>query len=135
MGGEARLWSWLSGQLSSGPHLSRIENPCDPGTPDVNVCVDRLEAWLELKYTDHLRPLGRRGLRPSQRIWIARRLSAGGRVGIIVGVRERVLFLPGSLYSDVNDLTPDRLVELAYLVAMRRQGIKLSDFRRFLRKL
>lgn len=136
MAGEARLWQWLREQVGAAGHFSRIENLTDPGTPDVSVCVGRrLEAHLELKYSPRRRPLGDHGLRPAQRVWIARRLAAGGRVGFVVGFANDVLLLPGHLYSDLNDLRPDELARVAYASTTRSAGLQTPDFRRFIRKL
>lgn len=136
MGGEARLWQWLREQVGTAGHFSRLENLTDPGTPDLSVCVGRrLEAHLELKYSPRRRPLGDRGLRPAQRLWIARRLTAGGRVGFVVGFARDVLLLPGHLYRDLNELHPDELARVAYVATTRSAGLPPLEFRRFIRKL
>lgn len=79
----------------AGLHAVSVENPCWPGTPDVNF----VGGWIELKQEDHWpkRPatvvrlhheLGR-----EQIIWHAKREAAGGKVWVIVHVeRDWLLF-------------------------------------------
>lgn len=110
---EERLWRKMRGNLPEGIHASRVENPCDPGTPDVWFCLDRIEGGMELKY--QLRParsstivLGDAcGLRPSQKLWIPNRLNAGGLVLIVVGITREIYFVHGQHALIVNNWTID----------------------------
>ena len=108
---EDRLWSWLRGRLPPG-HYQRVENhACGPGTPDVNFCVDAVEAWMELKYRagecrpDTIAFRDGYGLRPDQKIWIRDRVEAGGKVTIVAGVGHYIHFLPGRYAMEFNRLT------------------------------
>lgn len=110
---EGSFWRSLRKRLPPG-HWSRVENPADPGTPDLSFCTGGLEGFLELKYrptypSDSLPLLGDRyGLRPTQLLWIPDRIDAGGRVGILAGVGRDLYMVPGSWAPWVNLLTrPD----------------------------
>lgn len=74
----------------------RVENGVGPGTPDVNYCLGPgREGWLELKVSKKGLDPGRPGdttiqctLRPAQLAWLSRRRAAGGRVGVLWGLRD-----------------------------------------------
>ena len=60
-------------------HLSRIENTAGTGISDVSACRNGVEVWIELKVFH-----GRRMyFRNSQRSWISKRSSVGGRIFIL----------------------------------------------------
>lgn len=62
-------------------HYQRIENSVGGnGLPDINICHDGGEIWIELK--------SKSGdvmdqLRPSQKVWMTQRVLAGGRVFVV----------------------------------------------------
>lgn len=66
-------------------HISRVENSSGEGMPDVNVCHEAREVWLELKcYTDGGLVL----LRKHQYAWGMRRARLGkGRV-IVLAINQ-----------------------------------------------
>lgn len=77
---ESYFWTQIKAGLNDEhTHLCRIENTAGTGISDVNVCVNGLELWLELKVF-HGKYLH---FRTSQRIWITRRLQVGGTVWIV----------------------------------------------------
>lgn len=87
---EQQLFQRAKKALQPG-HIIRVENPLDPGMPDVNYCIEGVEGWLELKMaiscpkTKELRDCTLRvSIRPVQPIWWQERLKVGGRVHILV---------------------------------------------------
>lgn len=57
-----------------GLHMVRIENTAMSGLPDVNLCYDGFESWIETKL--ETKP-GEFSLRPAQKVWFINRLKAG----------------------------------------------------------
>lgn len=110
MSDESSFWDDLRGVLPKG-HYVRVENPCDPGTPDVSFCldvgklIDPVEGWIELKYTDKL-PLEHPVL-ATQKIWIRKRLRYGGNILFAVGIGRQAFFIPGAAAPTLNDWTYD----------------------------
>ena len=77
---ESALWQQVKNGLEDEQtHLSRIENTAGTGISDVSACSHGVEVWLELKVF-HGNDLH---FRNSQRAWITRRLSVGGRVFVV----------------------------------------------------
>ena len=75
---EAKLYALLKKNLKK-VHFVRIESYTENGIPDVNACYNGEEVWLELKANTH-KDLG---LSKWQKVWIAKRIKAGGTVFII----------------------------------------------------
>lgn len=75
---ERALAKWLLDALPPNSHAQRIEVTTGRGVPDLNLCGNGREWWLELK-ADHKLPL----LRPEQFAWLTRRHNAGGLCGVI----------------------------------------------------
>lgn len=115
-----------------------MENPTDPGTPDVSFSlpvdwgpsIEPIEGWMELKWRKSVPLMDEHGIRPSQKIWIRRRLRAGGRVILAIGIGPMIYFLPGRLYDTVNDmisfpgfpsapLDSDPAVQKAFILAVK----------------
>lgn len=95
----------------------RVENGCMPGTPDVNICLDGREFWVELKDVDQFPKrettsvFGKEGLRPDQVLWITQRTRAGGEVYIIGKVDREIYCIPGEYAEVFNSLTRAGLEE------------------------
>ncbi len=75
----------------------RVENPCHPGTPDVNY----IGGWIELKQHDNWPKnpetplkLGH-DLTTEQRIWLTRREEKGGVAFVLLQVARDYLLLLG----------------------------------------
>ena len=91
---EQRLWRRVRKALAPHGRVSRVENPLEPGMPDVSYCLDGVEGWLELKALPAWpkKPgtiVGPRLVRPAQRAWWLRQLAAGGRIYMLLAVGER----------------------------------------------
>lgn len=88
---EKDLWATMRKYVSRYGHFYRIENLTGRGTPDVTYCVARVEGWIELK---QLPAWPKREdtvvdvphYTPHQRLWARQRLSAGGRVYVLLEV-------------------------------------------------
>lgn len=84
---EAKLYALLKKHLKK-VHFVRIESYTENGIPDVNACYNGKEIWIELKANTH-KDLG---LSKWQKVWIAKRIKAGGTVFIMNRpLKERAL--------------------------------------------
>lgn len=82
---ESQFWALVKGKLPG--HVERVENALTRGTPDVNMCHEGSELWLELKVLD---AKGHCELRPEQILWHRKRQESGGRV-FVLARNENVL--------------------------------------------
>ena len=85
---ESRFWALVKDKLPG--HVERVENAIAKGTPDVNMCFEGREIWLELKVLDDKGRLHRDDPRPEQLIWHMKRQINGGSC-FILGRNEKVL--------------------------------------------
>lgn len=77
---EADFSKFMLETVESWPmgHGCRVESPVvSAGIPDLSVCVDKIESFIELKYHSDKHPAK---IRPSQYHWMKKRIKAGGRV-------------------------------------------------------
>lgn len=92
-----------------------VENPCRPGTPDVNY----VEGWLELKWDSAwpIRPETNVAIdhyTPQQRLWSMRRWTRGGTVHLLLQVADDWLLFPGDVASKlVGNATRAELLDAA----------------------
>lgn len=77
---ESSFWSLVKSHVPAGVHAIRIENTAGAGQPDVNMCRDGREVWVELKVAHGERI----EIRWSQYVWWRARLSVVGRVRVLV---------------------------------------------------
>lgn len=82
---ESQFWALVKGHLPG--HAERVENALTRGTPDVNLCHEGYELWLELKVLD---AKGVCTLRPEQYLWHRKRQESGGHV-FVLARNENVL--------------------------------------------
>jgi len=95
-----------------------VENPCLPGTPDINCTLGWIEckkmrAWPKRPGTivrlDH-------SLTPQQRIWLNRRCKKGGRAYVLVQVERDFLLLWGTTAAEQLERLPKaELIDVAIL--------------------
>lgn len=69
---EQALYQKLRDKLEGD--ICRIENVAGNGLPDLNICYNGIEIWVELKALNHNKVL----LRPEQYAWAKRRANHGG---------------------------------------------------------
>lgn len=78
---ETIFWHWLKLHLPSKTHIQRIETNVNRGVPDLNICFDGKEHWIELKVTKTNRTVTR--LRKEQFAWMYKRMLAGSRTSVL----------------------------------------------------
>ena len=110
-------------------HGLAVENPVYPGTPDVNF----IEGWLELKWLPRWPRVGDDDAiriphyTPQQRRWSARRWARGGKVGLLLQVKEEHFLFRGDIASEFVGLVSRPLLER---LAWRhwRKGLPKQEF-------
>jgi hypothetical protein len=105
MGSEASLWTNLRAKLTAlyaGIDVMRVENTTQDGTPDVNMCFEGDEVWVELKHV-HAFPkretttVGKKEwIRRAQVDWAYARTKSGGTVFLLVQVEREYFLFTGS---------------------------------------
>lgn len=91
---ESTMWNTVRSAFE-GLDPVRVENRCDPGTPDVNF----VEGWIELKWLPEAPVRG--GIvhldhfTPQQRAWIIRRAIRGGKVFVLLQLASTWLLFDG----------------------------------------
>src|SRR5688572_29251316 len=93
-------------------HGMRVENTAGVGQPDINICIEGIDIWIESKE--------RRGnvikIRPSQIAWIQKRSRAGGAVYIMVLHNDTVALYNGNQARLLTDpATVDKAKKLALI--------------------
>ena len=103
-------------KLPSQTHQVRVENPANPGTPDLNCCLEGVEFWIEFKQVKTLpkrseTPVFTRCLEPHQALWAMLRTRAGGRSYVVGYVEEldEFFIIPGKMAMEFNSMTIDQL--------------------------
>jgi len=76
---EQKLNAWIREQLRDTCDVVRVENTIGGGMPDLNICYQGREVWVESKVL----VLGRVLIRKEQFAWGIRRSSHGGRVMVL----------------------------------------------------
>ena len=70
-----------------GPHWTPVETYLTArGVPDLNGCLDGIEAWIEIKIITGRR--FQRPFSPNQRTWIKRRVAVGGHCFLLASHRH-----------------------------------------------
>lgn len=78
-----------------------VENPCRPGTPDVNY----IEGWIELKWKEEWPVKAETTLRlphftPQQRLHLRRRWFLGGNAYLLLQVKQDWLLFDGDVAAE-----------------------------------
>ncbi len=121
---ESAVWRSLKKKLPPG-HVQRVENPANPGTPDVNAFIQGVEFWAELKQVPSApklenTPVFTGCLKPQQALWHVLRQRAGGRSFIVgyVGDLDELFVIHGKRAEEFNSMT---------LVQLRTHSLEISD--------
>ncbi len=88
-------------------HVQPIEDKLACGVPDLNLCKNGFECWLELKVATRTRAgTIKLGLRPNQMAWAKDRTAAGGNWRLLIGEKstEDFLLLDWSFIRTTADL-------------------------------
>jgi hypothetical protein len=107
----------------------RVENPCGPGTPDINY----LHGWVEVKWLRHWprgadTPVRVEKYTEVQRNWHRRRIRAGGVVWVILKVGRDWLLFKGDLAADhLGKLNRAQTLALAH--AVWTKGLNSKELR------
>lgn len=126
---EQELWrcieraAWAAGP---GVHIVRVENSLEWGFPDLDFCIAGYAGKLELKANrawpknpDAIVPC--RGFTPQQRLWLARRVIAGGAVGLLWVIGWDILLFTED-FGCIGTSTRDALYQSAAWSASRRRS-------------
>jgi hypothetical protein len=87
---ESQFWALIKGKLPG--HVERMENAIAKGTPDVNLCFEGRELWIELKVLEANGNFKKGDPSPEQLIWHMKRQIEGGRC-FVLGRNEKVMKL------------------------------------------
>jgi hypothetical protein len=116
---ENGLWKFLRARMPVGAHYSRIEAPeTAPGFPDVHYTLQGCTGSMELKCNEF--PTGhypfKEALRKGQKEWIKDELAAGGKVILVLQLRQNIYFLDGHLFSQLDSMTELQVNENASVI-------------------
>jgi len=104
-----------------------VENPCQPGTPDVNY----VEGWIELKWlrawpVNPETPVRLEHYTKQQKIWAYRRRRVGGQCWFLLQCGREWLLLDGvDAAMHVNKATRQELIQVA--TAYFSDGLPADD--------
>jgi len=83
-----------------GAHVQRIEDKLSQGIPDINMCVNGTELWIETKVFSWPKRYNTNiaiTFQPFQLPWLRERISAGGRCLVVARERHnKLVFVFGS---------------------------------------
>lgn len=103
-------------KLPQGTHQVRVENPANPGTPDLNCCYQGVEFWIEFKQVKgvpkrEITPVFTNCLEPHQALWAMLRSRAGGRCTVVGYVEslDEFFIIPGKMAMEFNSMTIQQL--------------------------
>lgn len=98
---EANLWASFKEALPSDAHAVRIENQVEVGTPDVNLCFNGFDGWVELKVQEAPKRATTtfrcEHFTMEQRLWLVDRCRAGGRAYLLLQSGSHYLWLRGDV--------------------------------------
>ncbi len=114
-------------------HALSVENPCQPGTPDVNY----VGGWIELKQVKgwargHLPAIPH--YTKQQRIWLRRRWEAGGVALFVLQIGKEWLVFPGDIASALESGQMEKFVRKAALRSWEKWPGNV-EFLEFIRKV
>src|SRR3954462_1625562 len=91
-----------------GDRMDRVENLVMLGMPDINLCAEGIEVWIEMKNpTEPKRsatPLfgSNHPLSIDQENWFIRQYQAGGRGFVLIATDKRWILMAGSEVTMIN---------------------------------
>lgn len=100
--------------------VTRVENLCEPGTPDTSVCCEGRDVWIEIKTPKNepkregTRLLGSQHcLSQEQMNWLKMHHRAGGRGFVYIDAPSRRYLISGEHADEINDASPTELMLMA----------------------
>jgi len=108
-------------------HAIAVENPCLPGTPDVNY----KEGWIELKWLrswpkNEGTPVQIPHYSQQQKLWIRKRHVTGGKVFLLLQCKKEWFLFKHPTTMVVGNLTRKELTEQAH--KHWANGLKVEEF-------
>lgn len=95
-----------------GDRIDRIENIIVIGMPDVNLCIEGVEAWMEIKSPKEPKKIStplfgsNHKLSIDQKNWFLRQKKAGGIGLILICTDQRWMLIDGCIHADgLNEYT------------------------------
>lgn len=119
--------------------VDRIENAASYGMADVNLNIDGVESWVEIKCpTEPKRattPLfgSNHKLSQGQMNFFLRHNAAGGNGWVLIETDRRVMLLDGMYADDINKLAVPELITLSD--ATQSRPLKRESWNRFITAL
>jgi hypothetical protein len=117
---EKNAYSILrTGIAGKRTRIDRIENLCVLGMPDVNLCIEGNETWIEIKSPKEPKksttPLfgSNHKLELEQRNWIKRQIDSGGKAFVLIRSDKRCMLVCGSHADVINEKTVEELIAIA----------------------
>lgn len=117
---ETALKKVYADELKKHGRVTRIENIVESGTPDFNVCVGGLEAWIEFKApsapsktTSKVFGRASHKVTPEQANFIEKQTLCGGIAIIVIKCGKWMFTVPGQYVRNVNDATIDWLADVS----------------------
>lgn len=120
---EQRYWNMIRDRIPG--HVQRFENAIDRGTPDVNVCHQGIEVWIELKVVENRMVK----IRKEQRVWGIRRWKAGGKVYLLSA--DMKTHIHG--VWELNEHLICRIINDTYLEVCQSPGLYENNFTEILK--
>jgi len=106
--------------------IDRIENLLVEGMPDINICIEGTESWIELKSPKEPKRYNTRLFGSAHRLsreqmnWFHRQKAAGGKCWIFICTNKRLMLVDGAFADHVNHMTVGELIAVAKWHAPRR---------------
>ena len=127
---EKNVYQLLKKHVIRHPdRIDRIENLTVVGMPDVNLCIQGRESWIEIKAPREPKrdstPLFGSNHKVSleQANWMKRQIDAGGRCFFFIGTNMRFLLLSGAIGGIINSMRVEELRKEALWEGMRRKAM------------
>jgi hypothetical protein len=109
---EVKFWKYIKDHLPGD--VIRVENAADPGTPDVNGCIEGHEYWIELKVcTNKIKIVDPKStLKDSQIIWHLNRGLQKGSILLLIRypMQKMILLYDFKVYTAPN-ITEYKLIK------------------------
>lgn len=105
--------------LKPRDRLDRIENIVLDGMPDINFCSEGVECWIEQKSPKEPKRStttlfkSNHKISQAQKNWFKRQISAGGIAYFLIATDKRWMLINGEWADFINEMTIDRLLEIA----------------------
>lgn len=115
---ETKLKDIYADVLKKHGRVTRVENLCESGTPDFNICIQGVEAWIEFKAppqpvrsSSKVFSRASHKFTPEQVNWIDKQVKCGG-IGLAIIHCGRWMFTVDGIHIFLlNDVTIDQLFD------------------------